>query len=42
MLVALQGLAFSAGVQLESPGKFFMQTKRGPEVPRLRSKSSMS
>lgn len=42
MLVAFQGLAFSAGVQLESPGKFFMQTKRRPEAPRLHSKSSMS
>lgn len=42
MLVAFLGLAFSAGVQLESPGKFFMQTKRGSEAPHLRSKSSMS
>ena len=42
MLVAFQGLAFSAGVQQESPGKFFMQTERGPEAPHLSSKSSMS
>lgn len=42
MLVAFLVLAFGGVVLLESPGKYFMQTKGGPETPRLSSKSSMS
>lgn len=42
MLVAFLVLAFGGGVLLESPGKYFMQTKGGPEAPHLSSKSSMS
>lgn len=42
MLVAFLVLAVSGGVQLESPGKYFMETKGGPEAPHLNSGSSMS
>lgn len=42
MLAAFLVLAFSGGVQLESPGEYFMQTQGGPEAPCLSSESSMS
>lgn len=42
MLVAFLVLALRGGIQLESPGKYFMQTRVGPEAPHLNSGSSMS
>lgn len=42
MPVAFLVLALSGGVQLGSPGKYFMQTKVGPEAPHLKSGSLMS